>query len=552
VGALCALAAGGAPAGANAADDVAPTISVTTPHEGQRFLLNSTVASSFSCADNFGGSGVATCSGDSGINTSSVGNHVFVVTATDHAGNTSQSLTNYVVFADTTAPVVAITNPITGEHFAQNSVVSGAFGCADETGGSGVASCVGPAQIDTSTLGAHNFSVTGTDNSGNHSTITVPYVVDPADVTAPTITVTVPAEGQHFAHQDAVSSVFSCSDGSGVSGVANCSGPPILDTSTVGPHTFTVTAADNAGNAASKTVNYVVDPDDFTAPTVAVNSPVEGAHYAQGSSTATSFACADNSGGSGMASCSAPSKVDTAAAGPHTFTATGIDRAGNASSVVINYVVDPAPDTTPPTIAVATPTAGQHVFQGATIATSFSCADNAGGSGIATCVGPAAVDTATLGAHALSFGASDKAGNQSTVVVKYVVDKPLSIGVLIPTVAATSSGPTKAQKVNSALGRLYGSSSLTLTRTGKRALKFSAPTAGVLSVRWKSGRTTVASGSKTFGKAGTKTLTLTLTKAGKRLLKKKSGHKLPVTSTATFAPDSGGPQTKAKQLTLKG
>lgn len=79
----------------------------------------------------------------------------------------------------------------------------------------------------------------------------------PPDVTAPTIAVTTPVEGQRFAQGQVVSSAFSCDDGGG-SGVQSCSGPGSVDTATVGARQFVVTASDLAGNGATKTVNYVV------------------------------------------------------------------------------------------------------------------------------------------------------------------------------------------------------------------------------------------------------------------------------------------------------
>jgi hypothetical protein len=54
------------------------------------------------------------------------------------------------------------------------------YWCADEDGGSGVASCVGPVgdgAIVPNGLGAHMFTVTGTDGEGNVGTASTSYVV---------------------------------------------------------------------------------------------------------------------------------------------------------------------------------------------------------------------------------------------------------------------------------------------------------------------------------------------------------------------------------------
>lgn len=78
-----------------------------------------------------------------------------------------------------------------------------------------------------------------------------------ADVTAPTITIASPTEGQRFPRGSVVASSFACADAG--SGVATCSGPATLDTAVPGNKTFTVTATDIAGNTASKSVEYVVE-----------------------------------------------------------------------------------------------------------------------------------------------------------------------------------------------------------------------------------------------------------------------------------------------------
>jgi hypothetical protein len=79
-------------------------------------------------------------------------------------------------------------------------------------------------------------------------------------------------------------------------------------------------------------------------------------------------------------------------------------------------------DTTPPTIAVTTPNAGQHVPQGATVATVFSCDDV--DSGVASCTAPSTLDTASSGSKMFTVAATDNAGNPASRSVAYVVDAP--------------------------------------------------------------------------------------------------------------------------------
>ena len=248
-----------------------------------------------------------------------------------------------------------------------------------------------------------------------------------AETTPPTITITTPTEGRHYALNATVTAAFSCEDpGPGASGVATCAAAGPVSTATAGPHTFTVNAADNAGNTATKTVNYVVDPDT-TRPAITITSPADGHHYAQGATILATFSCAD-AGGSGVATCAAATPIDTGV-GTHAFTVNATDNAGNTATKTVNYTVDA--DTTPPTITITSPVNGHHYPLG-TITATYSCAD-AGGSGVTSCTAAAAIDT-TVGTHAFTVNATDGAGNTATKTVDYTVDPDTTS----PTIAITS------------------------------------------------------------------------------------------------------------------
>ena len=81
-----------------------------------------------------------------------------------------------------------------------------------------------------------------------------------ADTTSPTIAIDAPLANATVGRHAAVSTAFSCADNEGGSGVATCTAPALLDTSTLGVHSFTVTASDFAGNTASQSVSYAVVP----------------------------------------------------------------------------------------------------------------------------------------------------------------------------------------------------------------------------------------------------------------------------------------------------
>lgn len=90
--------------------------------------------------------------------------------------------------------------------------------------------------------------------------------VGPVDIAAPpTVSITRPVDGARYRLGQAVSTAFTCTEGSGGPGIATCldedgrpSGRP-LDTSTSGDHTFEVTATSAGGKTASRTVAYSVN-----------------------------------------------------------------------------------------------------------------------------------------------------------------------------------------------------------------------------------------------------------------------------------------------------
>jgi hypothetical protein len=107
--------------------------------------------------------------------------------------------------------------------------------------------------------------------------------VTPTDVTAPTITLTTPKDGATYAQNQPVLAAYSCQDETGGSGVSSCDGfnggvyvgnGAAIDTTTLGTHTFTVNATDNAGNPASVSHQYtVVSPYNFTGLFSTVSNP---------------------------------------------------------------------------------------------------------------------------------------------------------------------------------------------------------------------------------------------------------------------------------------
>lgn len=130
--------------------------------------------------------------------------------------------------------------------------------------------CVSGSPIPfTAPEGQNSFEVRAFDNAGNvdPSPASATFIVD---LTPPDITITRPLNKDRYILHEAPNPIFGCSDPlvgvppatPAASGVASCTATPINDED-LGPHFFTVTAVDHAGNVSTETVAYTIDPPDY-------------------------------------------------------------------------------------------------------------------------------------------------------------------------------------------------------------------------------------------------------------------------------------------------
>jgi hypothetical protein len=336
--------------GTTGCDSTPPAVDLRTPANGARVARGAHVVVDFSCADEEGGSGLASCVGTTAdgdeLDTSELGDVELTVTGRDNAGN-QRVVTHTVTVVDASDPVATIATPVDGAAYARGASVKADYSCADEAGGSGIESCAGDvpvgADVNTSTLGAHSFTVQATDRAGNTGSTTVNYTV--VDRTAPVISVATPEAGAVYGLGEHVSADYSCTDEEGGSGLASCAGTvadgAAVDTSSVGEKTFTVEAADSAGNEASKSLTYTVV--DQAPPAISLTAPEDGATYSLGQRVVAAYSCADQEGGSGVASCDGTvpggTPIDTSSFGQHRFEVRASDHAGNTTSREVTYTV---------------------------------------------------------------------------------------------------------------------------------------------------------------------------------------------------------------------
>lgn len=96
-----------------------------------------------------------------------------------------------------------------------------------------------------------------------------------------------------------------------------------------------------------------------------------------------------------------------------------------AEETVACTFTNATPDVIPPTITLTTPTDGATYLLNQTVSASYTCEDEANGSGLASCEGTAAngavIDTGTVGTKTFTVQATDKQGNETSTTVNYIV-----------------------------------------------------------------------------------------------------------------------------------
>jgi hypothetical protein len=407
-------------------DKAKPSITGTQVDNG-----DGTVTVTFSCSDpNSGGgqaSGIASCVADGTTPASSsktVASGATVTgTATDSAGNTA---TASVVAKrnDTIAPTithsVSPTSNAAGWNKADATVT---FTCADESGGSGIKSCVAdgtsPASasktVSTETNGTL-VSGTATDNAGNVKTDLVTVKVDK---TAPTITATrTPAAGNANGWNNAdVTVSFTCADPSSqASGVKSCPSP-------------VTKSADGANQSVSGTATDIADNNSAAASVTGINidktAPILSGFYPGGwqkDDVTVSWNCTDaTSGAAGQ-----PGDSTVTGEGSNlSATATCTDKAGNPTTKTVTGIQI---DRTAPTTGIS---GTSNAWVNGAVAITLTPAES--GSGVASTSfsvdgaayqGGTGFTVSSGGDHTVTFFSTDNAGNAETINTVHIkIDK---------------------------------------------------------------------------------------------------------------------------------
>ena len=227
-------------------------------------------------------------------------------------------------------------------------------------------------------------------------------------------------------------------------------------------------------------VTVTTPPADTTPPSVTITArpgasvAVDSARIAFIASEPATFSCRLD--GAAFAPCTSPVQLTGIAEGPHVFAVRARDTAGNAGRSVSVSWTFVRPDTTPPTVSIASAppattieTSAAFAFVAGEVGVTFECSLD--GAPYAPCASPAAYTSLALGPHTFAVRGRDAAGNVSLPATASwtIVTAPL------PDLAVSTFGPFSITVVNRGTAAATARSVLTITLVGTFTVPALAP-----------------------------------------------------------------------------
>lgn len=394
----------------------------------------------------------------------SQGSHTYSVIQTDAAGNVSAegsvtwSVDSIAPGAPTvlrTSPTAALANSSSQEISITPAESGGTLQCKLDSAAYGTCPS-SPLTLTGLSQGAHTYSVTQTDTTGNVSSVS--SVAWSVDTIAPGAPVALGFNRGSFTQEDSAEIGISPAESGGTfqcsldsAAFTACTSPIELTGLAEGNHNFMVRQVDDAGNIGGiKQVAWTVDRVAPDVPTVIRTSPTSSPTY---DTTATiAFASAEINGtlqckfdNFSYATCpSSPVTLTNLSYATHSYSVRQVDAAGNVSPVG-TVTWDVVPDTTPPgmptvtrtspTVSPTTATSQTITYSGAEAGGTYQC--KLDGNAYTACqASPVTITNLSNGSHTVYVTQTDSSGNVSApATVTWTVD---NIGPAAPTVTRTS------------------------------------------------------------------------------------------------------------------
>jgi uncharacterized repeat protein (TIGR01451 family) len=387
----------------------------------------------------------------SGTTITAEGDYTLHAVATDTAGNSSTETRTFTI--DKTAPAITLAGAADG--VIVNTNVTPVFSATDVHLSSATATLNGAPFTSGRAVtaeGNYTLSVTATDTCGNSSSQTVRFTIDK---TPPAITIAGVPEG--CVNVDATP-VFTVADLHLDTVSATLNAQPFTSGTTItaeGDYTLQVQAGDRAGNLSSETRTFTIDK---AAPVITITGVTDGSI---GKAAVTPvFSATDPHLGTVSATLNGQpftSGMVVTAEGDYTLVVTATDTCGNTATRTVRFTIDK----TPPVITITGVPAG---CVNADVTPIFNATDSHLGTVTATLDNQpftSGTVVTTEGNHTLRVVATDTAGNSSTEVRTFTIDKTAP-AVTISGVTDGSTGSSAVTPVFSATDQHLGTVTATL------------------------------------------------------------------------------------------